>query len=155
MNVSPDIEIAQLLYRSAELVDRRDYHGWYKLFTEDGVYGAYTFENLRSDGVALFVDRGLEQLKERAAFWLGMWQVGRSKTTHLVSNILFDSLNDKEASVRSRFLISRTGYDGQVTLHATGEYQDELVKTPDGWRFRQRRVVVDNETLPSNFTDPL
>ena len=41
--------------------------------------------------------------------------------------------------------VTSTGVRGVATLGAAGEYQDEYVKTPKGWRFLSRTVLIPAE----------
>ena len=146
-------EIQQTLYNYAEITDQNRFKDWYGLFTEDGVYSAILFVNLE-DGLTQFTDRGQSDLKERAAFWMGMWQTDRAKLTHCVSNIQIKKLEGSSATVRSCFHSYRTTDEGDVALYAVGEYRDELVKSDGKWKFKERVVVLDCATLPASFTDP-
>lgn len=50
-------------------------------------------------------------------------------------------LEGDEAKQECTLLLFRTARDGSsVRLENTGRYEDELVRTADGWRFRRRSV---------------
>jgi hypothetical protein len=54
------------------------------------------------------------------------------------------SLNGDEATQECTLLLFRKARDGSsVRLENTGRYEDELVRTQDGWRFRRRSVLFD------------
>ncbi|RMG44976.1 MAG: hypothetical protein D6723_18805 [Acidobacteria bacterium] len=148
-------EIEDLLYEYARLIDEQRYYDWIDLFTEDGSYSAITVENLKDQGLFLFKDDGKEALKERIAYLMGYWQVPRSPTLHLVSNLTVNQLKESEAKCRSYYHIYRIGEDGVPQFYSCGVYEDLLVKHDGRWRFRQRKVIVYNNTLPPNFTELL
>jgi 3-phenylpropionate/cinnamic acid dioxygenase small subunit len=148
-------EIEDLLYKYARLVDEQRYHDWIDLFTEDGSYSAITVENLNQQGLFLFKDDGKEALKERVAYLMGYWQVPRSQTLHLVSNLEVNHLEENEVECRSCYHIYRIGEDGVPQFYSCGVYEDLLVKLNGSWRFRRRKVIVYNNTLPPNFTELL
>lgn len=147
--------ITALIYKAARLADDQDYLGWMNLFAEDGIYSAITFENRRDNGLYLFRDVGRQMLHMRAAFLLGMWQVPRGKTTHMVANLEFEALDDQTAKCVSNFIIARTGELEMTKLHAAGRYYDTFAQIDGAWRFKSRDVVVDTNILPSEFTDLL
>ena len=147
--------ITALVYKSARLADDQEFLAWIDLFTEDGVYSAITFENRRDNGLYLFRDVGRQMLHMRAAFLLGLWQVPRGKTTHLVANLEIEALDGVSAAAVSNFLITRTGELEMTKLHASGRYYDRFEKSDGAWRFKSRDVVVDTNILPSEFTDLL
>ena len=57
---------------------------------------------------------------------------------HIVANIQVDVAGD-EASATSQILLFTAA--GQPPL--VGSYQDRLVRTPEGWRFVERRGSLD------------
>jgi 3-phenylpropionate/cinnamic acid dioxygenase small subunit len=148
-------EIVALLYRAARLADEQRFEEWVGLFTEDGSYSAITHENQNDQGLYLFKDDGIEALKERAVFLMGFWKVPRGKTLHTVNNIEVDVYGDDAARAKSYFTIYRSGDLEQTSLHACGEYRDELQRQNGQWLFGERRVIVDSMVLPPEFTELL
>ena len=147
--------IVALINRSARLADDRDYLGWMDLFADDGEYSAITFENLSYKGLRLFRDVGRSGLHERVAFLMGLLQVPRGKTVHLVSNIEVSADGLDAASAVSNYIVARTGELEHTKLHAAGRYLDRFVRLDGEWRFKERLVVVDSNLLPAEFTELL
>jgi anthranilate 1,2-dioxygenase small subunit len=148
-------EIEQALYAYAATLDHQDFSGWADWFTEDGSYTMTTFENDRGKGLLLVCDRGTAALKERSAYVAGYFNVRRGKTMHVINNVRIVGGDDQETDVVSYLTLYKTGKQGDVRLQATGECRDRLVRTPAGWRFRNRQVVLDAELFPSDLTDLL
>ena len=141
--------VTALIYKVARLTDERDYVAWMELFTEDGEYSAVTDENL-------FRDVGRNALYERVAFLMGVWQVPRAKTMHLVSNIEVSAGEDaNSAQAVSNFIMTRTADLEHSVLHAAGRYIDRFERHGGAWRIRDRLVVVDSNMLPPEFTELL
>ena len=152
---SVQTEARDFLYRYARVVDERRYLDWVDLFTEDATYSGITHENEHDQGLYLFKDEGKEALKVRAAWLIGLWQVERGKTLHTVTNIDVTDVAANEVRTRSYFVIYRTGDDGITQFHACGEYHDILVQQDGRWLFRERKAIVDANTLPPAFTELL
>ena len=150
-----DQAVRDLLYHYARTVDEQRFHDWLDLFTEDGSYSVMTYENRRDQCLYLLKDDGLEARKERVAYLMGYWQNARGKTLHTIANIVCHPLAEDEVRSRSYLVVYRTGEDGVPQLYACGESEDTLVKQGERWLFRERRVTVDNELLPPNFTELL
>jgi 3-phenylpropionate/cinnamic acid dioxygenase small subunit len=148
-------EIEQALYAYAATIDHQDFSGWVDWFTDDGSYTMTTYENDRGKGLLLACDRGTAALKERAAFVAGYFNFRRKKTMHVVNNVRIVGGDDHEVDVVSYLTLYKTAKQGDVRLQATGECRDRLVRTPAGWRFRNRQVVLDAELFPSDLTDLL
>jgi 3-phenylpropionate/cinnamic acid dioxygenase small subunit len=158
--VAVDLEteraVTALIYKAARLTDDRDFVGWMELFTQDGEYSAVTYENLIYKGLRLFRDVGHNALYERVAFLMGVWQVPRAKTMHLVSNIEVSAGEDaNSAQAVSNFIMTRTADLEHSVLHAAGRYIDRFERHDGAWRIRDRLVVVDSNMLPPEFTELL
>jgi len=112
-------EILQLLYRYNHLIDGGDADGWGDTFTEDAVFDA-----------AGNVLTGRDALK---GFAVSVAGVGR----HLVLNPVID-VNGDTATSRAYLMLVAGG-----AIAAVGSYADELVRTPEGWKFAKRVFTMD------------
>jgi 3-phenylpropionate/cinnamic acid dioxygenase small subunit len=156
LDLEAERAITALIYRAARLADDQGYLEWMELFTEDGEYSAITRENLAYRGLYLFSDIGKGALYERVAYLMGVWQVSRGKTTHLVANIEISAGEAPgSATATSNFLLARTSDQEHTTLHAAGLYQDRFERHGGAWRFKERLVIVDSNLLPPEFTELL
>jgi ketosteroid isomerase-like protein len=91
------------------------------LFAEDGVWAA------AGEPVV-----GRAAIRERAV-------AGRRFRFHLAANPIVD-LDGDRATGRWHVLVALTGRDGEAQWLA-GRYVNELVRTPEGWRFAAVRFV--------------
>ncbi len=108
-------EINELLARYSNRLDRSDHIGWVDLFTTDGRFEVY--------GRSFDGHDGLLRMAE-----------GAPPGLHLTSAPLIE-LDGEGASVQQSFL-----FVDQVTRDTRiGWYDDQLVRTSMGWRFRVRR----------------
>lgn len=148
-------QVTQFLYRYARVIDSGDGLGWVDMFTPDAEYSVTTYEQAKGDGLFLFVDRGIEALKERVAYVEGMWWATRRKNLHLINNVIIDGDDGLDLTVSSYFVLARASWDGRSNLHACGEYHDVIRRVDGGMKLHRHRVVIDAETLPSDLTDLL
>lgn len=149
-------EILALIRRAARCADEQRFLDWMDLFTDDGRYGAITHENFGATGLHLFKDYGKRALHERVSFLMGLWQVPRAKTLHLVTNTEVEvDASGQKASAVSNFLMTRTADMEHAKLHACGRYLDKFEKADGRWLFSERIVVVDSNLLPAEFTELL
>jgi uncharacterized protein (TIGR02246 family) len=111
-------EILQLLYRYNHAIDGGDANGWADTFTEDAVFDA-----------AGNVLSGRDALKNFAAGFKGR--------RHVVANPLVQ-IDGDTATVRAYAVV----FSG-TTPSVIGVYEDELVRTPTGWRFAKRVFTLD------------
>jgi hypothetical protein len=107
--------ITELLALYTNRLDRSDHRGWAELFTPDGRFEVY--------GRAFEGTEGLVSMSEAAPNGL-----------HL-SGAPIIKLEGDQASVQQSFL-----FVDQVTRESRiGFYDDQLTRTPKGWRFAVRR----------------
>src|SRR5215469_8243874 len=156
VDIETERAVVALIYRAARLTDDRKYMEWMELFTDDGEYSAITYENLVYKGLRLFRDVGRNALYERVAFLMGVWQVPRGKTVHLVSNTEVTA-GEHEDTVQaiSNFIMTRTADLEHTELHAAGRYVDRVERRDGVWLFKDRLVIVDSNLLPPEFTELL
>src|SRR5262249_46755274 len=107
-------EILQLVYRYNHAVDGGDAKGWAATFTEDAVFE-----------VGPTVITGREGLVDFASnMSAGM--------RHVLANPVIEVTGDA-ASIRAYVFVFRG-----KELSVTGNYDDQVVRTPEGWRFAKR-----------------
>jgi benzoate/toluate 1,2-dioxygenase subunit beta len=141
-------EIEQLLYRQAELLDRRQWAEFIELFAADGRYWMPASpEQTTGDGVPsiFYEDRDLMRVRMKRVGHPHAWsQAVDWGTNHLVSNVMIEREDARtgEVVVRSRFHMMEFRRD--ATRHFAGSYIHHLRRTRDGWRIRLQRVDMVN-----------
>jgi 3-phenylpropionate/cinnamic acid dioxygenase small subunit len=144
----------------ASTIDRKQPLEWIDTFVEDGVYRVGTHNNVSTTGMWWYTDRGLAALKERAAYTHGYFWKAPDKTLHSMTNLRVRAEAVTEYGGRSdvptydvtgAFVMFVADRGDQSTLYVCGEFSDTLVRTDDGLRIFERRVVIDSETVPPNM----
>jgi 3-phenylpropionate/cinnamic acid dioxygenase small subunit len=122
-------QIQRVLYRYGEALDTRNWRLLDEVFVPDVVsdYGGGPWE-------------GLEQLRRI----LDHFNSGSGPSLHMFANVMID-LDGDEARARCtlRAFHQGAGNRAGLTYEAFGRYDDELVRTPSGWRIRRRRYVME------------
>jgi len=54
----------------------------------------------------------------------------------------------------ANYTVVRTKYDGEATVFSAGHYRDEIVRTPEGLRFRSRLCIYDTEMIANSVILP-
>ena len=116
------IDIQQLYSRYNQTLDRRDAEGWAGVFTADGTFNDLTGH----DALVGFV-------KAR--------QGDGARRRHWNSNLLITG-TPEGASASVYLLLFDTSVKPPVVA-TSGRYQDTLVKTSQGWRFKKRVTEID------------
>lgn len=133
LTIEDQLAIQALYARCNHTIDFGRAEEWAATFTPDG-----TIETEIGNAT------GTEAL---AAFAANLF--GQFKFRHWTNSLLVEG--DGSRTIGFCYLIGWTLEDGKAPVaghHA--HYEDELVKTPEGWRFAARRVVEDH-VLPAGL----
>lgn len=164
-------DIADFLYREAELLDERRYEEWLGLLADDIRYwmpmrrnvkfGETEREFTRENTDINWFDEGKDTLSRRVKqIMTGIhWaEEPVSRISHLVSNVQLveatPSVADpREVAVKCRFLIYRNRVETETDI-LVGKREDVLRRAgDDGWQIARRKVVLDqNVLLSKNLT---
>lgn len=132
MTVADKLEVTELLYRYAELIDAGDFDGVGELLGRGsfmGVAGASAIAKLFASTTRRFPDHD-----------------NRTRTRHLVLNPIVDVDGDV-ARARSTFCVVQHVPDGPVTVPlqpiVVGRYADVFACDDLGWYFTERTVDVE------------
>lgn len=118
-------EITELTAKYNFAVDHQQPQAWRDTFTEDG--------ELKVNGKSQA--KGAEALQAFSGRIANSDYRGR----HWVCNILIEG--DGHTARLRMYVLSMPIKDGAITMSVMGEYDDELVKTAAGWRFKTRNIT--------------
>jgi 3-phenylpropionate/cinnamic acid dioxygenase small subunit len=163
------VSVQQWLYAEARLLDERRYDLWRDLLADDVRYRlparAYVAQadckdfstwgvdrEIGGAGSLALIDDDAEGLKAR----IGRLQTGMawaetppSMTRRQVSNVqILDVSDDGTLSVVSNLFLAKSRADERVLL--TAERRDRLAPVGDGYRLKDRYVVIDDVVLASS-----
>ncbi|HUY18237.1 MAG TPA: aromatic-ring-hydroxylating dioxygenase subunit beta [Candidatus Binataceae bacterium] len=143
-------EVEQFLYREAQLLDEWRLDEWFELMTEDVSYHVPAPDALTGDPaavVSLVADNAV-WLRSRVAQLMGKaaWAENpRSRTRRLVTNVQLVSQEGEELRVFANFAVYRIRYE--IMDIYVGHYEYRLVRREGGLRIRERRAILDLESL--------
>jgi hypothetical protein len=123
------IELHELAARYGDLIDARDWPGLATIFTEDAV-----FDTTGSGGGVVM--QGLAGIQQH------MEVTNEHPLAHLIVNIYVTEDND---SVQLHSRVLGILPDRRV---GSGHYVDEVVRTPEGWRVRNRQFTMLRRRKP-------
>jgi ketosteroid isomerase-like protein len=122
-------EITEICYRYGLTIDRRDWKALADCFTPDA--DAYYLDMPPCHGYQAIEDTCRAALTPLSA------------TQHLISNVVVRLEGDRAACtcyLQAQHV--KQGTAGGDNFIIAGRYDDQLVRTPDGWRIRERRLEV-------------
>jgi uncharacterized protein (TIGR02246 family) len=121
------LAIRELTARYNRAFDDVDAEAWADTFTPDGVmeYGGPPISG-RDDLVAMSRATGYGYV-------------------HVTTDPVIVVDGDRATQSCTLVVATRSKERGPVGVAMTGRYEDELVRTPDGWRLARRRAILDGE----------
>jgi len=148
------IEAEELLTREALYLDRGDWDDWLALYTEDAIFWMPAWRdelNPTEDPdreLSLIYYKGRRNLEDRvwrARSGLSVASTPRPRVVHQVTNILVEDANRVTASFATHLFDKRA----ERTHTFFGRYDYRLVRTDDGWRIAQKKILLLNDTIPA------
>ena len=127
--VDPEVrqDVADVLVRYATGIDRRDWALFRTCFTDD----------CEADYGEIGVWHGVEAITG----WMERAHAGCGHTMHRITNQAVSRHGDGVAA-RSYVDALVMAPDNRTGTRAVGYYDDELVRTDDGWRIARRRFTM-------------
>jgi p-cumate 2,3-dioxygenase subunit beta len=144
-------DVEEFLYREAQMLDRWQLDEWLALFTDDAIYHVPTIgtaPDVGPENTLFYIADDRARLRERV---IRLQKKGahvewpRSRTRHMVSNVLIDERSDNELQVSAAFAVHR--FKNAAADVYVGSYRYRLAITDKGLRIREKRSMLDMDAL--------
>jgi len=134
--VEDQLAIQRVITDYSANLDARNYDGYVGLFTEDGVWQN---GDTRREGRA--------EIRAMLTGLFGEPDPGfvNLSSFHQIGNFEID-VNGDTAKAKSRFVFVMRGEGGAPTPSLSGQYEDDLVRTAEGWKIARR---LDHTIMPT------
>jgi salicylate 5-hydroxylase small subunit len=154
------LEVDQLNAAYGAALDEKRFDDWPGFFLEDGQYVLQARENFdRGLPLALMALESRGMMKDRV---YGVTQTIYHRpyyTRHVVgpAQVLAAQDGDPGGLVRAQahYAVFRTRPGDSSEVYNVGRYIDEIERTPEGLKFRQRRCVYDSEMVLNSLIYPI
>lgn len=123
------LEIHELVVRYGFVVDDREWDGFGDILTEDAVIDLRDHDVDPPAGLGPYT--GLDEITHHYR------DVLTHPSQHMLVNHVIDDVSDDEVVVRSKALVLLPGQKAAGLV-----YRDVVVRTPKGWRIRQKNVQL-------------
>ena len=133
-------EIAELIYRYAELVDAGDFDGVGKLLSRASFGGPDTPMVTGAQEIAALFTVATRRFPEGSGRHRA--DPGTPKTRHLVLNTIIE-IDGDTASARSTFCVVQDTDRVALAPIVVGRYYDTFARDGDGWYFTERIADVE------------
>jgi anthranilate 1,2-dioxygenase small subunit len=149
-------ELHQLNERYCAALDNDRLEEWASLFTPDCLYEIVPRENADMGlpiGLVHCTNQGM--LRDRVLSLRHANIFGEHSYRHLTSGLQFTKVDDETVEATSSYAVVQTRSEGDSFIYQAGRYLDVVVATPEGWRFRQRRVIYDTSRVLTLLATPI
>jgi len=135
------VAIGDLVHRYSYTWDGRDGSAWVDLFTDDAVIQAAFVGK-----VAWSYGSNAERRTFIDGFYETMATQGLRNTRHIQTGTILSAEGDGSVRGETMFVVAFQ-YRGEPKprITNTGIYRDRFVRTPAGWKFARRDILVDQQ----------
>jgi 3-phenylpropionate/cinnamic acid dioxygenase small subunit len=127
------LEITELLYRYAELIDAGDFDGVGRLLARSTFGGPTTGSVSGADNIAKLFAMTTRRYPEHG---------NTPRTRHLVLNPVVELSGDGTAATRSTFCVMQDTETVSIQPIVVGRYYDAFARDDQGWYFTERKVDI-------------
>ena len=148
--------IADLILRNAHFIDAGRLDDWAGCFAEGGCYLVTTRENvdLGLDGVLMSCE-GMPMLRDRIQYIRKAAVFNIHRDRHIVGQPLISEGNDGAYEAVTSFALYQSEPDRDSRLFCLGCYEDSIILVGGEFRFKARRVILDNDTVTPLRSSPV
>jgi 3-phenylpropionate/cinnamic acid dioxygenase small subunit len=150
------IDALQIEYIAA--LDRKDMPGWLASFDAQGSYICIAAENVEHGlPLALMMDDCHERLEDRVTYvtkvWAGTFE--DYQTRHFIQRISCADAGGGLYGVVTNFSVLYTAEQGKTEILVAGRYEDEVILSGGGAKFRSKKAVMDTNISPRYIVYPV
>jgi 3-phenylpropionate/cinnamic acid dioxygenase small subunit len=127
------LEITELLYRYAELIDAGDFDGIGRLLARSTFGGPASGSVSGADNIAKLFAMTTRRYPEHG---------NTPRTRHLVLNPVVELSGDGTAATRSTFCVMQDTETVPIRPIVVGRYYDAFARDDQGWYFTERKVDI-------------
>jgi 3-phenylpropionate/cinnamic acid dioxygenase small subunit len=133
MSTEDKLEITELLYRYAELIDAGDFDGVGRLLARSTFGGPASGSVSGADNIAKLFAMTTRRYPEHG---------NTPRTRHLVLNPVVELSGDGTAATRSTFCVMQDTETVSIQPIVVGRYYDAFARDDQGWYFTERKVEI-------------
>jgi anthranilate 1,2-dioxygenase small subunit len=156
VNMQLWFEIFQLQERYSAALDNDRLEEWASLFTEDCLYEIVPKENVDAGlpiGVIYCDNQRMLRDRVKSLRHASIYEAHTNR--HMTSGLAIKVISSNEVECDSNYVVIQTRTNGESFVYQAGRYSDRVVLTPNGWRYRQRRVVYDTSRVQTLLASPI
>jgi anthranilate 1,2-dioxygenase small subunit len=149
-----DLHMLQSRYVNALDNDRLE--AWPDFFVEDCLYEIVPREN-DDAGLPIGIIHCTNQrmLRDRVVSLRNANIFEEHSYRHMTSGLTILEQSADEVRTESSYVVVQTLTNGESFIYQAGRYLDRVVRTPDGWRYAEKRVIYDTSRVQTLLATPI
>jgi anthranilate 1,2-dioxygenase small subunit len=155
IDIETELQLARLNNLYVQCIDEDRLEEWPGFFVEDAKYIIFPRENLDAglEGYWMYCGSGaMMRDRIKALRQVNIYNIHYDR--HLLSNVVLQGEEDGVYEVRSNYAVVQTDVEGRCHMFSTGQYRDKIIKVDDGYKFKEKIVVVDSFNIDRPLAVP-
>lgn len=149
-------ELNMLQSRYLNALDNDRLEEWPTLFTEDCRYEIVPKENADMGlPVGIIYCTNQRMLRDRVVSLRNANIFEAHSYRHLVSGLVVTGGAGSELCTESNYVVVQTRANGESSVYQAGKYYDKVVRTGNGWLYREKRVIYDTSRVQTLLATPI
>ena len=150
------LEMRELQDRYIATIDDDRLEEWPSLFVDDCFYEIIPRENEELGLPAPLVQcTGAAMLRDRVVSLRHANIYEKPAYRHMVSGFAIERLDADTVAMACSYVVVNTTQEGTSAVYQAGRYEDRVVRTPEGWRFKSKRAIYDTSRVQTLLAYPI
>ncbi|TBR09751.1 MAG: anthranilate 1,2-dioxygenase [Rugosibacter sp.] len=149
-------ELYSLQERYISVLDNDQLEAWPELFTADGHYEIVPKENADAGlpmGIIYCNNQGMMRDRILSTREANLYEPQTYR--HLVSGLIITPADQGMVKMSANYVVIRTNQEGDSIIYQAGRYEDQVINTAEGWRYRSKRAIYDTLRVPTLMAIPV
>ncbi|MBU9277748.1 anthranilate 1,2-dioxygenase small subunit AndAd [Burkholderia gladioli] len=155
-DISLWLELTMLQNRYLGHLDNNRLESWPEMFTEDCLYEIVPKENADLGlPIGIIHCSNRRMLRDRVVSLRHANIYDAHTYRHMTSGLTILEVRGEEIDTESNYVVVQTKSDGESHVYQAGRYLDTVVRTPEGLRYRAKRVIYDTSRVQTLLATPI
>ncbi|AYQ90989.1 MULTISPECIES: anthranilate 1,2-dioxygenase small subunit AndAd [Burkholderia] len=155
-DISLWLELTMLQNRYLGHLDNNRLESWPEMFTEECLYEIVPKENADLGlPIGIIHCSNRRMLRDRVVSLRHANIYDAHTYRHMTSGLTILEVRGEEIDTESNYVVVQTKSDGESHVYQAGRYFDTVVRTPEGLRYRAKRVIYDTSRVQTLLATPI
>jgi len=150
------LEMQALQDQYVAAIDNDRLEDWPGFFVEDCLYEILPKENVDAGlSIPIVYCDGRAMLRDRVVSLRHANIYAQPHYRHFISGLFCRKIDDDRVEMTSSYLVINTTTEGSSQVYQSGRYEDIVVRTENGWRFKTKRAIYDTSRVQTLLAYPI